>query len=104
MTKRPKLTDALKARTGKGAAVAQPAGAATAPRAGRPMGAKGIVVQMNREGWRALNDLALDLDTSVQKLGIEAWNDFLEKNGRGRPIVNPYGQGTPYVRAPGKSR
>jgi hypothetical protein len=97
MPKRPKLTDALQARTRKGATAApmQPTGS---PRVGRPLGAKGIVVQVNKEGWRALNDLALDLETSVQKLGIEALNDYLEKNGRGRPIVNPYGQGTPYAR------
>jgi hypothetical protein len=99
MPKRPKLTDALKARTGKVAAAADSTVAASAPRVGRPMGAKGVVVQMNREGWRALNDLALDLDTSIQKLGIEAFNDLLEKHGRGRVIVSPYGQGIPYGRS-----
>ena len=58
---------------------------------------------MKREGWRALNDLALDLDTSLQKLGIEAFNDLLEKNGRGRPVESPFGTGTPYGRSSGKA-
>lgn len=73
MPKRPKLTDAPKARTGKVAAAAESTVATSAPRVGRPMGAKGVVVQMNREGWRALNDLALDLDTSIQRPALN-WN------------------------------
>jgi hypothetical protein len=99
MVKRQKLTDTPLGRrvAGKGAAAVPAAPAAAAPanqtRSGRPAGAKGVVVQMNREGWLAINHLALELDTSLQKLGIEAFNDLLERHGRGRPIVNPYGQG-----------
>jgi hypothetical protein len=94
MTKRPKLTDTPIGRrvAGKGREAAETA-TTPPPRSGRPAGAKGVVVQMNREGWLAINHLALELDTSLQKLGIEAFNDLLERHGRGRPIVNPYGHG-----------
>ena len=34
-----------------------------------------IVVQLKPDSWRALRQLALDMDTSVQKLGIEAFTD-----------------------------
>jgi hypothetical protein len=29
-----------------------------------------------------VRQLALDLDTSMQRLGIEAWNDLMAKHGR----------------------
>jgi hypothetical protein len=57
-----------------------------APRVGRPEGAKGIVVQLKPEGWKALKQLALDLDTSIQRLGVEAFNDLMTKHGRRRTI------------------
>ena len=41
-----------------------------------------IVVQLKPDSWRALRQLALDLDTSVQKLGIEAFTDLMAKHGR----------------------
>lgn len=53
-----------------------------APTSRRPVGAKAIIVQVKPEGWRALRDLALDLDTSVQRLGVEAFNLLLAKHGR----------------------
>jgi hypothetical protein len=43
-----------------------------APTLKRPVGAKGVVVQLKADSWRALRQLALDLDTSVQRLGVEA--------------------------------
>jgi hypothetical protein len=37
----------------------------------------------------AIKRLALDLNTSVQALGVEAWNGLLKKHGK-RPVVrNP---------------
>jgi hypothetical protein len=48
----------------------------------RPVDAKAIVIQVKPEGWRALRHLAVDLETSVQKLGVEALNDLLAKHGR----------------------
>ncbi len=53
-----------------------------APESRRPADAKSIVVQVKAEGWREVRRLALDLDTSVQRLGVEAWNDLLAKHGR----------------------
>jgi hypothetical protein len=63
-----------------------------APRAPlkRPDGAKGIVVQLKPDGWRALRQLALDLDTSVQKLGVEAFTDLMAKHGRKDKIVGAW--------------
>jgi hypothetical protein len=58
----------------------------------RPPGAKGVAIEMNNDGWRAIRLLALELETSMQKLGIEAFNDLLVKHGRAPVIVNPYGQ------------
>lgn len=92
--KRPKLTDTPIARRVAAKAAVESAAPADVglKRSGRPEGAKAVLVQMNREGWRALNDLSLDLDTSLQKLGVEAWNDLLVKHGRPAVIVNPFGQ------------
>jgi hypothetical protein len=47
---------------------------------------------VNAVGLKALRQLALDRDTTLQALGIEALNDLLRKNGA-RPIVtNPLRQ------------
>jgi len=40
------------------------------------------VVQLNPESWKAIRQLALDLDTTVQGLGIEAFNLLMAKHGR----------------------
>jgi hypothetical protein len=53
-----------------------------APESRRPADAKSIVVQVKADGWREIRRLALDLDTSVQRLGVEAWNDLMAKHGR----------------------
>ena len=53
-----------------------------APASKRPADAKSIAIQIKPEGWRAVRDLALDLNTSVQKLGVEAFNDLLARHGR----------------------
>jgi hypothetical protein len=48
----------------------------------RPADSKAIVIQIKPEGWRTLRHLAVDLETSMQKLGVEALNDLLAKHGR----------------------
>jgi hypothetical protein len=45
-----------------------------------------IVIQLKPDSWRALRQLALDMDTSVQKLGIEAFTDLMAKHGRKQKI------------------
>src|SRR5436305_11639759 len=93
MPKRPKLADTPIGRriAGKGAA---PEKGTEPQRPGRqrPTGVKGVVIEMNNDGWRAVRMLAFELETSMQKLGIEAFNDLLKKHGRDAVIVNPYGR------------
>jgi hypothetical protein len=49
-------------------------------------GHRGILARVNLDGWRALSLLAIERDTSLQALGVEAFNDILVKYGK-RPIV-----------------
>jgi hypothetical protein len=56
----------------------------------RPVGARAIVVQVKEDSWRALRQLALDMDTSVQKLGIEAFTDLMAKHGRKQKIESAW--------------
>jgi len=49
-------------------------------------GHRGILARVNLDGWRALSLLAIERDTSLQALTIEAFNDLLTKHGK-RPIV-----------------
>lgn len=52
--------------------------------------AKGIMTRVNPEGLKALRFLALERDTTLQALAIEAFNDLLKKYGK-RPVVrNPH--------------
>ena len=60
------------------------------PRTGRPPDAKGIVVQLKPDSWKAICQLALDLDTTVQALGVEAFNDLMKKHGRKQTIVSTW--------------
>jgi len=94
MPKRTKLTDTPIGRraAGKGAPVKnEPTAAPQRVGRQRPPGAKGVVIEMNNDGWRAVRMLAFELETSMQKLGIEAFNDLLKKHGRAPVIKNPYG-------------
>ena len=45
---------------------------------------------MEPDGWRAVHDLALDLDASLQKLGIEVFNDVMAKHGRKQKIESEW--------------
>ena len=61
-----------------------------AARSGRPAGARGIVVQLKPDGWKAFRQLAFDLDISVQDLGVEAFNDVMAKHGRKQKIESAW--------------
>ena len=53
---------------------------------------RGLLVRLNPDGLRALRQLALDEDTTLQALAIEALNDLLKKR-RAKPVVaNPLRQ------------
>ena len=61
----------------------------------RPKGAgaaeesRGILARVNVDGLRALKILAIERDTTLQGLAVEALNDLLAKYGK-RPVVkNP---------------
>lgn len=64
---------------------AMPQPAAPTPRR-TPADMKTVQVRINKQGWRALRDLASDNDTSLEALMVEALNDVLLKNRR-PPIV-----------------
>jgi hypothetical protein len=54
--------------------------------ASAPVAARGILTRVNPAGLKALRQLALDRDTTVQALMIEAANDLLRKYKR-RPVA-----------------
>jgi len=50
---------------------------------------RAILTRVNPEGLKALRMLALERDTTLQAVAIEAFNDILKKHGK-RPVVrNP---------------
>jgi hypothetical protein len=59
---------------------------AKSAQAGAAAPSRGILTRVNPEGLKALRQLALDLDTTVQALMIEATNDLLRKYRR-RPVA-----------------
>ena len=61
-------------------------GKAKTGQASAPVAARGILTRINPEGLKALRQLALDRDTTVQALMIEAANDLLRKYRR-RPVA-----------------
>jgi hypothetical protein len=44
---------------------------------------------MNLEGWRALRLLAVEKDTTLNALAVEAFNDLLKKHGKRQSAGNP---------------
>jgi hypothetical protein len=44
---------------------------------------------VNADGLRALKLLAIERDTTLQALSIEALNDLLAKYGKGRAVKTP---------------
>jgi hypothetical protein len=51
--------------------------------------AKGVLARVNSEGLRALRILAIERDTTLQALAVEALNDVLAKYGKLRTVRNP---------------
>jgi hypothetical protein len=50
---------------------------------------RALLVRVNDAGYRALRQLALDEDRTVQSLAIEALNDLLKKRGAKPVVANP---------------
>jgi hypothetical protein len=44
---------------------------------------------MDLDGWRALRMLAIEEDTTLNALAIEAFNDLLRKYGKRVSVENP---------------
>ena len=51
--------------------------------------ARAILTRVNAEGLRALRMLALEQDTTLQAIAIEAFNDVLKKYGKRAAVRNP---------------
>ena len=51
----------------------------TGPRARDPGAFKSVLVRINADGWRALKMLAIEGDTTLNALAVEAFNDLLKK-------------------------
>ena len=58
-----------------------------------PRPGRGILTRTNPEGLKALRLLALERDTTLQDLAVEALNDVLAKYGGRRVVKNPAGGG-----------
>jgi hypothetical protein len=50
---------------------------------------KAILTRLNPEGWRALRMLAVEQDTTLNALAVEAFNDLLKKHGKKASVENP---------------
>ena len=61
----------------------------TGPRARDPGAFKSVLTRMNPEGWRALRLLAVEKDTTLNALSVEAFNDLLKKYGKRQSVENP---------------
>jgi Antitoxin-like ribbon-helix-helix len=61
----------------------------TGPRARDPGAFKIILARTNIEGWRALKMLAVENDTTLNALAVEAFNDLLKKHGKRQNVENP---------------
>ncbi len=64
---------------------------AKAAKTKQPSGQAGraILTRINADGWRALKMLAVERDTTLNALCVEALNDLLTKNGKRAVIENP---------------
>jgi hypothetical protein len=50
---------------------------------------KQVLTRMSLGGWRALRMLALEENTTLNALAIEAFNDLLRKYGKKASVENP---------------
>ena len=55
---------------------------------GNPEAFKQVLTRMGVDGWRALRMLAVERDTTINALAIEAFNDLL-KYGKRQLVENP---------------
>ena len=58
---------------------------------GNPEAFKQVLTRMGVDGWRALRMLAVERDTTINALAIEAFNDLLKKYGKRQLVENPLG-------------
>jgi hypothetical protein len=56
---------------------------------------RGILTRVNPDGLRALKMLAIELDTTLQALVVEALNDVLSKHGKRPGVKTPAGKVRP---------
>jgi len=61
----------------------------TGARARDPGGFKSVLVRINADGWRALKILAVENETTLNALAVEAFNDLLKKRGKRAVVENP---------------
>jgi hypothetical protein len=61
----------------------------TGPTARDPGAFKSVLTRLDIEGWRALRMLAVEHDTTLNALAIEAFNDLLKKHGKKQTVENP---------------
>ena len=59
------------------------------PRARDPGAFKIVLVRINADGWRSLKFLAVERDTTLNALAVEAFNDLLKKHGKRQNVDNP---------------
>jgi hypothetical protein len=59
------------------------------PRARDPGAFKSVLVRINPDGWRALKVLAVEGETTLNALAVEAFNDLLRKRGKCPAVENP---------------
>jgi hypothetical protein len=50
---------------------------------------KQVLTRISLDGWRALRMLAVEEDTTLNALAIEAFNDLLRKYGKRTSVENP---------------
>jgi len=50
---------------------------------------KSVLVRINIERWRALKILAVEQETTLNALAVEAFNDLLKKHGKRQNVENP---------------
>jgi hypothetical protein len=53
---------------------------------------RSLLIRVNADGLRALRQLALDEDTTLQALAVEALNDLLKRRGARPVVTNPLRQ------------
>ena len=91
MTKRPTLTNLQGQLANKRSAAPAEEAKPKQRRKGKATAqeAKVIFVRLNVAGWRELRKLAVELDTSVQGLMVDAINNYLRENGHPAVAENP---------------